>query len=456
MIENRDVLSRTSARVLALECLEAGLEAADPLRIVAETVSIDGDRLAIDDSSYDLDAFDEVLVVGGGKAAGRLASALETVLGDHIDGGLVVTDTPVETERVDLLPGDHPVPSERSVESTERIIELVSEAGEGTLVLAVVTGGGSALLTAPAPGVPLSALRAVTNALVEGGATIHEFNAVRKHLSSVKGGQLALEAAPATVVSVVISDVVGNDPGTIASGPTVPDGSTFVDAVSVLERHEVEVPPSVEYRLERGVRGSIDETPGADHPAFDRSHTHVLADGLTPLVAAAGVAREFGFEPVVLSSRIRGEAREVAKTHVAIAEEARASGNPISPSAVLISGGETTVRVRGDGIGGPNQEFALSAALELEPGITVAAIDSDGVDGASDAAGALVDASTVDDDDRDRAWAALDDNDAHSYLSGRSDTIETGPTGTNVNDVRVVVVDVDGPALSGEAGRDEP
>ena len=439
MIANRAALERTSARGIALDCLEAGLSAADPERIVERTVSIDGERLTIDGTTYDLGAYDEVLVFGGGNAAGRVAAALEERLGDRIDGGAVVTDSPADTTRVEMCPGDHPIPSERGAESTHRVLELVSNAGERSLVLAVVTGGASALMPAPATDVSLAALQAVTDGLLASGATIDEINAVRKHLSVVKGGGLARAASPATVVGLVLSDVVGNDLSVVASGPTAPDESTFGDALAVLERYDVEVPETVRYRLERGASGELAETPGPDDPLFERVHNHVLADGFTPLAAAVAVAAKRGFEPLVLSSRVRGEAREAAKTHVAIAEESLATGNPVFPPAVLLSGGETTVTIRGDGQGGPNQEFALSAALELGSGITLAAIDTDGIDGATEVAGALVDVTTV--EDLAPARAALDDNDAFTYLKARGDVIETGPTGTNLNDMRVVVVE---------------
>ena len=439
MIANRTALERTSARGLALDCLEAGLAAADPERVVAETISFDGERMTIDGSTYDLGAYDEVLVVGGGNAAGRVAAALEGRLGDRIDGGAVVTDSPADATRVEMCPGDHPIPSERGVESTHRVMELVSNADERSLVLAVVTGGASALMPAPATDVSLSALQAVTDGLLASGATIDEINAVRKHLSALKGGGLARAASPATVVGLVLSDVVGNDLSVVASGPTAPDESTFADALAVLERYDIEVPETVRDRLERGASGELAETPGPDDPLFEHVHNHVLADGFTPLAAAVAVAAERGFEPLVLSSRVRGEAREAAKTHVAIAEESLATGNPVSPPAVLLSGGETTVTIRGDGRGGPNQEFALSAALELGSGITLAAIDTDGIDGATEVAGALVDVTTV--EDPARARTALDDNDAFTYLAARGDVIETGPTGTNLNDMRVVVVE---------------
>lgn len=442
MIENRDALAKSPAHALALDCLAAGIERARPDQVVAETISMDAGILTIQDESYDLDGFDEVLVVGGGNAAGRLAEALEGMLGDRIAGGAVVTDTPGDCDRIEQFEGSHPIPNETGVEGTERVLELLETADEGTLVLAVVTGGGSALLAAPAEGLSLSDLQATTEALIESGATIHEINAVRKHCSVVKGGGLARATAPARSAALVLSDVVGNDLDVIASGPFAPDSSTFEDALAVLDDYEISVPQSVRERLVRGARGEVAETPKPGNPVFESVSHHVLADGLTALSAALAAADSAGYEPLILSSRIRGEAREAAKTHVAIAEEIRASGNPVSPPAVVLSGGETTVTVRGDGRGGPNQEFALSAALELDdPGVVLASVDSDGIDGATDAAGAIVDADTV--TDEAGARAALADNDAASELERASALVFTGRTGTNVNDLRVVVVGSD-------------
>ena len=442
MIRDRDALASSAARALALDCIEAGIEAADPKRAIERALSIEGDRLVVNETEYDLGDYGEIVVLGGGNAGGRMASALEDVLNGRIDHGAIVTDAPRETDRIDVLRGDHPVPSERGIESTHRMLELAEAADEGTLVFVAVSGGGSALMPAPAEGVPLESLQEVTEALLASGATIDEINAVRKHCSAIKGGHLARRTAPATLVSLIISDVVGNDLSTVASGPTVPDGTTFADARAVLSRYGVDPPAAIAERLERGEAGEVTETPDSDDPSFDRVENHVLADGFTPLEAVAELARERDYEPLILSSRIRGEAREAAKTHAAIAEEAHATGNPLSPPAVVCSGGETTVTLKGVGTGGPNQEFTLSAALELrdtegEKGIALASVDTDGIDGATDAAGAIVDADTV--DDPERARDALDDNDAYPYLDARDSLIETGPTGTNVNDLRVLV-----------------
>ena len=449
-VADADALTTTRARETALACLRDAVAAAAPERVVADAVSVEGDTLRVDDHTFDLTDYDEVVVVGGGKAGHGVATALERVLGDRISAGAVVVpdvpDAPGDSDpvrRIERLPGDHPVPSERGVESTRRVIELVREADEWTLVLAVVTGGGSAILPAPVEGVPLEDLRTTTDALLDAGAEIAELNAVRKHLSTLKGGGLAELAAPATVVGLMLSDVVGNDLSVIASGPTAPDETTYDDALAVLDRYGVDAPESVRDHLEAGARGDREETPGPGDAAFDRVTNAVVADGFTALDAARETARDRGYDTCILSSRVRGEAREAATTHVAVAEEALATGNPVSPPAVVLSGGETTVTVRGDGEGGPNLEFALSAAFSLPEGATLAAVDSDGRDGGTDVAGAVVGARTFAPDERAAARDALNDNDALGALDGRNAVIRTGPTGTNVNDVRVVVVEAD-------------
>ncbi|WP_254522807.1 glycerate kinase type-2 family protein [Natrinema caseinilyticum] len=451
MIENRDRLASSAARDVALECIEAGIEAGHPESVVREAVALEGEVLRVAGESYDLGDYDEVVVLGGGNAAAHVAAALEDLLGDRIDGGVIVTDDPAETERVSVREGDHPVPSERGVAGTRDLLERAGAVSDNALVLAAITGGGSALMPAPAGDLSLADLQATTDALLASGADIHEINAVRKHLSALKGGRLARRTAPATVVSLILSDVVGNDLSVVASGPVAPDESTYEDALSVLERYGIDAPDGAAARLERGAAGDIPETPGTDDPAFDRVTNHVVADGMTALRAASDAAADRGYDPLILSSRVRGEARDAATTHVAIAEEGRATETPVSPPAVLLSGGETTVTVRGDGDGGPNQEFATSAALALggdgrdgtggenDREITVAAVDTDGIDGATDAAGALVDGTTV--ADPDAARTALAENDVYPYLEARNALIRTGPTGTNLNDLRVLVVE---------------
>lgn len=440
LIDNREELATTPARELALDCVEAGIEAAHPRQVVRSSVSLAGDRLTVADATYDLSAYEDILLVGGGKATGTVATVLADILGDRLTGGAIVTTESVSIPGVESFQGGHPVPNDEGVAGAHRVLELADAAGEETLLLAVITGGGSALMTAPAEGIELADTQSVTDAMLEAGMEIHDINAVRKHISAIKGGTLARRAAPASVCTLVFSDVVGNDLSVIASGPTVPDDSTYADAVDALDRHSVDAPPAVRDRLDAGAAGNRPETPDASHPAFDGTDTHVLADGMTAIRAARAVADEAGYRTLVLSSRLRGEAREAAKIHAGIAEECHATGMPVEPPAVVLSGGELTVTVRGEGSGGPSTEFALVSALETEEaGTTVAAVDTDGIDGHTDAAGGVVDAETV--ADASEARAALADSDAGTYLREHSSAVLTGPTGTNVNDLRVVVLE---------------
>lgn len=431
----------TEAHAVARDCLRAGIEAAQPATVIEDGVAYDeaAERLRVGEATYDLSGVSDVYVVGGGNAAGAIAAALEEVLGARLSDGVVVTDNPRATDTVEILPGDHPTPSARGVESTAEMRALAADAGPDALVLAVVAGGGSALLTAPAGDVTLAQLRELTDALVGSGAPIGEINTVRKHVSEIKGGQLARTAAPADVVGIVFSDVVGDDLGVVASGPTAPDPTTYADALAVLDRYDISAAETVRAHLEAGVAGDRPETPGPDAEGFDGVENHVLASGHTAVRAARERATQRGYTPVVLSTRMRGEAREIARAHAAIAEEVHHTGNPVDPPAVLLSGGETTVTLRGDGTGGPNQEFALSGALELPAELVLASVDTDGLDGSTDAAGALVDGETI--TDPEGARAALADNDAYTCLDAHDALLHSGETGTNVNDLRVVVID---------------
>jgi hydroxypyruvate reductase len=426
----------TPARELALDCLRAGIEAANPEAAVRRHCRVADDTLHIRDEEYDLGAFDRILVLGGGKAADDLATGLESVLGERIDDGLVVTkEQTADPQRVTVRTGGHPTPNEDSVAGAEAVLEAAEAADERTLVLAAITGGGSALLCAPAEGLSLDAFQRVTDRLLDAGAPIEDVNTVRRACSAIKGGGLAAAAAPATVVGLLVSDVVGDDPSVIASGPTVPGAVDLEAALAVLEQYGVNAPEVVAW-LE-----AADYEPA---PTLTVDN-HVIASGRDAIDAAIETAQQAGYEPCLLSTRVEGEARESGRFHAAVAAEVLDSGNPVSPPAVLLSGGETTVTVTGDGTGGPNLEWALAAGLDAPEESVFAAVDTDGSDGSTDAAGAIVDAGTVGEGDEETARRALDDNDSYPFLDARDALLRTGPTGTNVNDLRVVIL--------GESGR---
>ncbi|MEY7851640.1 glycerate kinase [Natrarchaeobius sp. A-rgal3] len=445
MIEEAWTSTESTARSVALACLDRGIEAAHPSTVTDSSLSVDDGRFVVsaeshsEDLVYDLEAYDRVLVLGGGNASGQFARELEELFGDHLSGGAVVTDDVEPTDVVEVVEGDHPVPTDRCVEGARRVLSVAESATANDLVVGCITGGGSALLAAPAADLALSDLQSTTEALLSSGASIDEINAVRKHLSAIKGGRLAQAVAPATVVGLTLSDVVGDDLSVIASGPLVPDPTTYADALAVLDRYGIDPPAAVADHLEAGAAGTHSETPTADDSVFDDVTTSILANGWTAIDAAREAATEQGYDTVVLSSSVEGEASEAGKTHAAIARECAETGNPASPPVVLLSGGETTVTLADDpGQGGPNQEFVVSAAAELadEP-IVVAGVDTDGIDGASDAAGAVVLATEIDSAD---AREALARNDAGTLLDDVDALLRTGPSGTNVNDLRLFVV----------------
>ena len=395
----------------------------------------------------------KVFVVGAGKAGAAMARGVEEVLGERIAGGLVVvkdghTDTKgVALSRIRLAEASHPVPDERGALHTAEILQLVEGAGEGDLVLCLISGGGSALLTAPAEGVTLEDVQATTNLLLRAGATINELNAVRKHLSAMAGGQLARRAAPARVVSLILSDVTGSPLDVIASGPTAPDPTTFGEALGVIERYglHAQLPMSVRQRLQMGAKGEIEETPKSGDSLFEKVENRLVASNVLAVEAAVERARELGLDALVGSTFIEGEAREVGRALAGVAKEIAVYGRPVKRPGCVIFGGETTVTVRGDGVGGRNTELALGAALALDgwgADLIVASLATDGGDGLSPSAGGIIDGTTI---ERGRSMgldanAALARNDSYTYLSALGDAFMTGPTGTNVNDVMGVFV----------------
>jgi hydroxypyruvate reductase len=381
------------------------------------------------------------LVVGAGKAAGAMARAVE----DHWKGeltGLVVTryGHAVTCDRIEVVEAAHPVPDQAGLDAARRILEMVQGLGPDDLVLCLISGGGSALLSLPAPGITLEQKQAVNKALLRSGAAIDEMNCLRKHLSAIKGGRLAAAAAPAKLVSLLISDVPGDDPAVIASGPTVADPTSFADALAILDKYGIDAPAAVRAHLEK----AAEETPKPGDPRLAHCETRMIARPQDSLEAAAAVARAAGVTPVILGDSLEGEAREVAQVMAGIARQVARFGQPAAAPCVLLSGGETTVTLRGRGRGGRNAEFllALTVALEGAPGIHAIACDTDGIDGSEDNAGALCGPDSLKRAAAARldAKAMLADNDGYGFFSGLGDLVVTGPTLTNVNDFRAVLV----------------
>jgi glycerate 2-kinase len=382
------------------------------------------------------------IVLGAGKAAAAMARAVERHMPGPLEG-LVVTryGHAVPCARVEVVEAAHPVPDAASRAAARRILDYAEQAGEGDLVLCLISGGASALLALPADGIALEDKQAVNRALLASGADITQMNAVRKHLSAIKGGRLAAAAHPARVVSLLISDVPGDDPAVIGSGPTVPDPTTFADARAILAHYRIEPPAAVAQHL----RAARDETPKPGDPRLASADTIIVARPQASLEAAAARARAAGVTPVILGDALEGEAREVAKVLAGIALQVRRHGQPAPPPCVLLSGGETTVTVRGAGRGGRNAEFLLALALQLNgaAGISALAADTDGIDGSEDNAGALVTPDTL---ARARAHgldarAMLADSDGYGFFKGLCDLVVTGPTLTNVNDFRAILIE---------------
>ena len=435
-------------RAHAREIFFAGLSAVDPLDAINHAVEREGRWLKIGDRSYDLDQFRRIYITGAGKAAARMALAIEKLLGDRIAGGLVVVKYGhgVKLGATEVVEAGHPVPDDAGLSVARRIAELLQRCDHNDLIFFLLSGGGSALLPYPAEGLSLADKQQTTEALLESGADIFEINAVRKHLSRLKGGQLARLAAPATLVSLVLSDVIGDSLETIASGPTVPDRSTYGACLDIIRRYQLapKLPSAVLDHLARGARGEIAETPKDLGGIFERVQNVVIGNNRTALSSASRCAEDLGYRAIIFSEALEGESRLVGRTFAGLLKDISATGQPISPPACVLSGGETTVTVRGDGLGGRNQEFALAAALELSGAnhIVVLSAGTDGTDGPTDAAGGIVDEKTV-----ERAMgqgldaaAFLDRNDSFHLLQATQDLLFTGPTLTNVMDLQIGLV----------------
>ena len=435
---------RLDARVI----FEAGLAASDPMLLVGRSLQLDGEILHAGERLYDLAKHSNLYVVGAGKATARMALAVEALLGERIAGGIVIVKRGhrVPLRKIEVVEAGHPIPDQAGINATEAIIQLVRRTQKTDLILCLVSGGASALLSCPVAGLCLQDKQQTTQALLNCGARIQEVNAIRKHISRVKGGRLAELAYPSTILSLILSDVIDDSMDNIGSGPTVPDSSTFADCLSIIDRYGVGamIPVAVRSFLKKGAAGEIVDTPKAGDPIFQKVQNLLIGNNHVALVAAKEKAEALGYHTLVLSSSIEGEARKVAIDHVIMARDVLSSSSPIRPPACIISGGETTVAIRGDGLGGRNQEFALAAAIEIDglEGVVVLSGGTDGTDGPTDAAGGIVDGTTVQ-RARDKGLDArsyLERNDSYPFLKTVGDLLITGPTLTNVMDLRLVLI----------------
>lgn len=437
-------------RESAFEIFRAAVQAADPRAAVQRTVQRQGDTLLVGTRRRDLSR-SRVFVIGFGKASAAMAQAVESICGDKIYEGIVVAKYghTAPLQRVRLLEAGHPLPDGNSLRATEEILSLLSETTADDLVLCLISGGGSALLELPVEGVSLADLALTSDILMRAGATIDELNVVRRHLSQVKGGRLAGRVHGAQLVSLILSDVIGSPLDTIASGPTAPDLTTFADALNVIERRGVrkQLPAPVIAHIERGARHEENDPNKSDESIFDRVQNVIIADNAVACEAATRTAQSLGWNTLLLTSSLRGEAREMGGMFGAVAREIVRSNQPVKRPACVVAGGETTVTVRGRGKGGRNQELALAAAIELAEIKGASAVllngGTDGTDGPTDAAGAIADVTTV-----RRAFALgmdprvyLSNNDAYNFFQPLGQLVTTGPTNTNVNDIVLLLVE---------------
>lgn len=433
----------------AIEIFQAGLGAVAPGTAIKKFCRLNGEILQVDDCSYDLGRFQKILVLGVGKAGASMAKAIEEILGERISSGIVTVKYGhlEKLKTIKIHEAGHPVPDQNGYAGAQAIYQLASSADKETLVICLLSGGGSALLPFPVEGVTLEDKQETTKVLLACGADIHEINAVRKHLSTIKGGGLARAVYPATLITLILSDVVGDDLDSIASGPCVPDSRTYSDCKAIFTKYSIEdkIPSTVLKHIESGIAGIVPETPKAGQDFFKKTQNVIVARNFDALLKAKEKADELGYATLLLSSMIEGETSDAAVNHMAIGAEIQLHGYPVEKPACLISGGETTVTIKGEGKGGRNQEFVLAAALRMTgmENAVVLSGGTDGSDGPTDAAGAIADSTTL-----ERAASKgldareyLGNNDSYNFFNELNDLYKTGPTNTNVMDLRILLVE---------------
>lgn len=425
------------------------LASVDPHGLVSQHVKRRGDRLLIDDEIIPLHDYGGLYVVGAGKASGAMTETLEGILGDRLKGGLVVVPTGQQfagLTRVKTVGASHPIPNENSVKAAREVVDLVEKLTNSDLLICVLSGGGSALLSLPVEPLTIADKGRVVRLVMNAGATIVELNTVRKHLSAIKGGWLARRSAAGKIIGLLISDVVGDGLDSIASGPISPDPTTFSDAIKILKKYGVleSIPSAAAEILRKGSEGSIPETPKANDACFRTVSHHIVGDNRVACTSAQRYLRSNGIRTRILSSSVTGEARDVGSFIGSLAREVVKFDEPFAKPCALVVGGETTVRVRGSGMGGRNQECAMACAEQIQglSGVAMASIGTDGIDGSTDAAGAVVDGMTL---SRSEAIKLefdelLAQNDSYRFFQPLKDHVMTGRTNTNVNDVAVVVI----------------
>ena len=449
-----ETFSLDEMKRMAKDIFSKALSAVDPSKILKDRIRIEKDRLWIrieenSEKNFDLNTFHKIFLVGTGKASNSMAKAVEEIFGDRMTKGVVTTKYGhlLPLKKTEIIEAGHPIPDQKGYEGAKKIQGLLKKSGPKDLVIFILSGGGSALLPFPADGIELKEKQEMTQLLLDCGADIKEINTIRKHISRMKGGWLTRWAYPSTVIGFILSDVVGDQLDVIGSGPTVPDPSTFEEAWEILKKYDLlkEIAPSIQKHLILGKEGKVEETPKPGDVVFERVYNSLIGSNILALRAAEKEATSLGLNTLILSSSIEGETREASRFHTAIAKEVISSGNPIPKPACILSGGETTVTIKGNGLGGRNQEFALAGALEISgiEKVVLLSGGTDGTDGPTDASGAMVDHTTV---HRAKSMgldpkAHLENNDAYPFFQKLGDLLITGPTHTNVMDVRILLVD---------------
>ncbi len=432
----------------SMKIFYAGLSAADSFKAVNKFVHRKGNLLEIGKDSYFLDDFKHIYIVGAGKASAHMGKAMEVILKNRLKKGFITVKYGYgeKLKKIKINQAGHPIPDESGVKGATEIIRLLQTAGKDDLVICLISGGGSALLPLPAKGITLQEKQHTTQLLLKCGACIEEINTLRKHLSRIKGGWLAKIAFPAQLISLILSDVIGDPLTAIASGPTVPDTTTYEECWNIVRKYNLKdkLPPSVLNHLDKGRKGEIPETPKEGNPVFKKVKNIIIGSNNLAIKAARIQAKKLGYHTLVLSSFIEGETREVAKVHTAIAKEILATGNPVPAPACVLSGGETTVTIKGKGMGGRNQEFALAAGIEIKgmENVVILSAGTDGSDGPTDAAGAIVDGATLLKAEKIgiNAQEYLEDNNSYHFFQKIKDLFITGPTSTNVMDLYLILI----------------
>ncbi len=447
-MQNKSKKDLLTMRNDAEKIFRAGLMAVDPVTAIRNNCLKKKNTLIIGGKTFDLSQFDNIYIIGAGKAASPMAAAMESLLGKMITDGTINVkyDHIAHLNIIKTIEAGHPIPDKNGWQGAKAIMSLLKKTQKNDLVLCLISGGGSALLPIPAKGLTLKDKQATIQLLLACGATINEINAIRKHISMVKGGRLAKAVHPSTLVTLILSDVVGDDLDVIASGPTVPDPSTYMTCMDIIKKYDLadQLPKPVLRHIQDGISEKIPETPKIDDPIFKKTYNYIIGSSIEAILAAKERAESIGYNTLILSSMIEGETRHVAKVHTAIAKEIKKSGYPLIQPACIISGGETTVTLVGNGKGGRNQEFSLAAAMDIagHENIVVFSAGTDGTDGPTDAAGAVVDTNTMKNalELNIDPVSYLTNNDSYEFFKKIDSLFITGPTNTNVMDLRIMLI----------------